>query len=172
MVKPVEKSPAIRHQPAETTRVEIHTIQPLSENPDPKVLAAEILQVLRYRLGKDTTVATPYDWLTASIKVVRDRIIDHWMTATKEAYERKEKRVYYLSLEFLIGRLMRDAFSNMGLSAVEDLGAVGLVWLATAHPFVAGGLALALVVAILLLVRWVWRALSKLFRGAEQVLAQ
>ncbi|HEX7729718.1 MAG TPA: DUF4126 domain-containing protein [Terracidiphilus sp.] len=65
-----------------------------------------------------------------------------------------------------------EPFSNMGLSAVEDLGAVGLVWLATAHPFVAGGLALALVVAILLLVRWVWRALSKLFRGAEQVLAQ
>ncbi len=95
--------------------MEIHTIQPLSENPDPKALAAEILQVLRYRLGKDATVATPYDWLTASIKVVRDRIIDHWMTATKEAYERKEKRVYYLSLEFLIGRLMRDAFSNMGL---------------------------------------------------------
>ena len=53
---------------------------------------------------------------TASIKVVRDRIIDQWIKSTKEAYDAKEKRVYYLSLEFLIGRLMRDAFSNLGLS--------------------------------------------------------
>jgi starch phosphorylase len=86
-----------------------------AQSPDPKLLAAEILQVLKYRVGKDATVATQYDWLTASIKVVRDRIVDHWMKATKEAYEQQEKRVYYLSLEFLIGRLMRDAFSNVGL---------------------------------------------------------
>jgi len=89
--------------------------QALPEDPDPQALAAEILKVLRYRVGKDTTVATRYDWLTASIQVVRDRVIDHWMEATKEAYDRQEKRVYYLSLEFLIGRLMRDAFSNLGM---------------------------------------------------------
>ncbi|MGN6306449.1 MAG: glycogen/starch/alpha-glucan phosphorylase [Mesorhizobium sp.] len=89
--------------------------QALPEDPDPRALAAEVLRVLRYRVGKDTTVATRYDWLTASIQVVRDRVIDHWMEATKEAYDRQEKRVYYLSLEFLIGRLMRDAFSNLGM---------------------------------------------------------
>jgi len=82
---------------------------------DPETLAAEILRALKYRVGKDMSVATPYDWLTASIKVVRDRIIDHWIESTKEAYDQQEKRVYYLSLEFLIGRLMRDAFSNLGL---------------------------------------------------------
>ena len=84
-------------------------------NPDPAALAEEILEVLKYRVGKDITVATPHDWLTASIKAVRDRIIDQWIAATKAAYERQQKRVYYLSLEFLIGRLMRDAFSNIGL---------------------------------------------------------
>jgi starch phosphorylase len=88
---------------------------PVLDTPDPKTLAEEVLLSLKYRVGKDTTVATPYDWLTASIKVVRDRIVDHWMQATKEAYAQQEKRVYYLSLEFLIGRLMRDAFSNLGL---------------------------------------------------------
>ena len=85
------------------------------DDADPKTLAAEIVTALRYRVGKDATVATSHDWLTASIKVVRDRIIDHWITATKEAYDQQAKRVYYLSLEFLIGRLMRDAFSNLGL---------------------------------------------------------
>ena len=89
--------------------------KPTIDDSDPKALAAEILTCLRYRVGKDATVATPYDWLTASIKVVRDRIIEHWIDSTKEAYEQSSKRVYYLSLEFLIGRLMRDAFSNLGM---------------------------------------------------------
>ncbi len=100
----------------------------LPDNPDPQTLAAEILQALKYRIGKDTTVATQHDWLTASIKVVRDRIIDHWIEATKETYAQQEKRVYYLSLEFLIGRLMRDAFSNLGLMETmrEALSSLGV----------------------------------------------
>ncbi|MGO6904540.1 glycogen/starch/alpha-glucan family phosphorylase, partial [Rhizobium ruizarguesonis] len=51
----------------------------------------------------------------ATILVVRDRIIDRWMASTREVYATGAKRVYYLSLEFLIGRLMRDAVSNLGL---------------------------------------------------------
>ncbi|MEW6632322.1 MAG: glycogen/starch/alpha-glucan phosphorylase [Pseudomonadota bacterium] len=104
------------------------TEAPALDNPDPKTLADEVLLSLKYRVGKDTTVATPYDWLTASIKVVRDRIVDHWIQATKEAYDQQEKRVYYLSLEFLIGRLMRDAFSNLGLmeNMREALASLGV----------------------------------------------
>ncbi|MEY9378772.1 starch phosphorylase [Rhizobium leguminosarum] len=60
-------------------------------------------------------MAKPHDWLTATILVVRDRIIDRWMASTREVYATGAKRVYYLSLEFLIGRLMRDAVSNLGL---------------------------------------------------------
>jgi starch phosphorylase len=117
--------------------------QPALENPDPKTLAEEVLMSLKYRVGKDTTVATQYDWLTASIKVVRDRIVDHWMQATKEAYDQQEKRVYYLSLEFLIGRLMRDAFSNLGLmenmrEALSSLG-VDLDIIAALEPDAALG---------------------------------
>jgi starch phosphorylase len=118
-------------------------LPPLLENPDPKTLATEVLMALRYRVGKDTTVATQYDWLTASIKVVRDRIVDRWMQATKEAYDQQEKRVYYLSLEFLIGRLMRDAFSNLGLmdnmrDALSSLG-VDLDVIAALEPDAALG---------------------------------
>ncbi|MEO9339928.1 glycogen/starch/alpha-glucan phosphorylase [Mesorhizobium sp. SB112] len=101
--------------------------RPMFDPTDPKVLADEILRALRYRVGKDPSVATDNDWLTASIMVVRDRIIDRWISSTKEAYDRSEKRVYYLSLEFLIGRLMRDAFSNLGMlntmrEALSSLG--------------------------------------------------
>lgn len=101
--------------------------QPLGDT-SPEALAAEILSALKYRLGKDATVATEYDWLTASIKVVRDRIVDEWISSTKEAYDQSAKRVYYLSLEFLIGRLMRDAFSNLGLMEAmrEALASLGV----------------------------------------------
>ncbi|OBY02704.1 glycogen phosphorylase [Rhizobium leguminosarum bv. trifolii] len=81
----------------------------------PEILAEEIIERLTYRIGKDAKVAKPHDWLTATILVVRDRIIDRWMASTREVYATGAKRVYYLSLEFLIGRLMRDAVSNLGL---------------------------------------------------------
>ncbi|ESZ29743.1 glycogen/starch/alpha-glucan phosphorylase [Mesorhizobium sp. L2C084A000] len=116
---------------------------PVLETPDPKTLADEVLKALKYRVGKGTNVATQHDWLTASIKVVRDRIVDHWMQATQEAYAQQEKRVYYLSLEFLIGRLMRDAFSNLGLmdnmrEALKSLG-VDLDLIAGLEPDAALG---------------------------------
>ncbi len=82
---------------------------------DPKILADEIVERLTYRIGKDAKVAKPHDWLTATILVIRDRVIDRWMASTRKTYAEGGKRVYYLSLEFLIGRLMRDAVSNLGL---------------------------------------------------------
>ncbi|MBY4610251.1 glycogen/starch/alpha-glucan phosphorylase [Rhizobium sp. 9T] len=88
---------------------------PAPRSSRPEILAEEIIERLTYRIGKDAKVAKPHDWLTATILVVRDRIIDKWMASTREVYATGAKRVYYLSLEFLIGRLMRDAISNLGL---------------------------------------------------------
>ncbi|MFP5229727.1 MAG: DUF4126 domain-containing protein [Acidobacteriota bacterium] len=60
-----------------------------------------------------------------------------------------------------------EPFSNMSLSLGEDVLAIGITWLATRHPFVAASIAAVLVVIIVMLVRWVVRALRNLFRGAE-----
>ena len=65
-----------------------------------------------------------------------------------------------------------EPFSNIALSSVEDIGAVALTWLATAHPYIAGGIALAGVVVAILLIGLIWKALKSLFRGAERVFAQ
>ena len=62
-----------------------------------------------------------------------------------------------------------EPFSNIGLSLGEDAGSIALTWLATVHPYIAGSVALVLVLVIVLLIRWVWRALRNLFRGAEGV---
>ncbi|MER2509300.1 glycogen/starch/alpha-glucan phosphorylase [Amaricoccus sp.] len=82
---------------------------------DPEDIANEIVDRLTYRIGKNARAAKPYDWLEASILVIRDRAIERWMETTSDTYAAGTKRVYYLSLEFLIGRLMRDAVSNLGL---------------------------------------------------------
>ncbi|WP_443112593.1 glycogen/starch/alpha-glucan phosphorylase [Devosia sp. ZB163] len=79
-----------------------------------EALQAEILENLIYSIGKDPIVARPHDWLKATILTVRDHIIDQWMESSRETWRTSNKRVYYLSLEFLIGRLMRDAMSNIG----------------------------------------------------------
>ncbi len=95
---------------------------------DPKVLASEIIEHMTYRIGKDAKVAKPHDWLTATIMVIRDRVIDRWMESTRKTYEKTQKRVYYLSLEFLIGRLLRDAVCNLGMmqEVREALGLLGV----------------------------------------------
>jgi len=64
-----------------------------------------------------------------------------------------------------------EPFSNITLSLGEDALAIGLTWLATRHPYVAGTVAVVFVVIIFVLVRFVIRALRALFVGAEHELA-
>jgi len=63
-----------------------------------------------------------------------------------------------------------EPFSNITLSLGEDALAIFLTWFATQHPYGAAALAGVLLVTIIVLVRWVVRALRALFRGAEREL--
>ena len=65
-----------------------------------------------------------------------------------------------------------EPLSNISLSLGEDVLAIGLTWLATRHPYVAGSLAVLLVIVVVLLTRWVIRAMRALFQGAEHQLAK
>jgi hypothetical protein len=63
-----------------------------------------------------------------------------------------------------------EPLSNIGLSLGEDAVAISLTWLATTHPYAAASIAAAFILAIVVLIRLVWRAVRKLFGGAERVL--
>jgi len=63
-----------------------------------------------------------------------------------------------------------EPLSNIGLSVGEDVLAVFLTWLATWNPWIAAGIVAVLVLVTVVLIRWVWRALKSLFRGAEEEL--
>ncbi|WP_232419352.1 glycogen/starch/alpha-glucan phosphorylase [Paracoccus sp. N5] len=86
-----------------------------------------ILRHLTYTLGKDPEHAQVFDWRLALSHAVRDRIVDRWMASTRRTYRADPKRVYYLSMEFLIGRLLEDNIANLQLAdqaraAIEGFG--------------------------------------------------
>ena len=106
-------------------------------------IKSAIVAKLTLAIGKNAAQATKHDWYKAAALALRDRIVHHWLITEKDSYDGGRKRVYYLSLEFLIGRLFTDALNNMGLmplfdAALGDLG-VGLNELRKCEPDAALG---------------------------------
>src|SRR5215469_4783521 len=89
---------------------------------------AAVLPKLTVAIGKDTTEATGRDWFVATALALRDRIIHRWLAADRASLARGRKRIYYLSLEFLIGRLLNDVVGNLRLTEVvrRGLGDLGV----------------------------------------------
>ncbi|WP_102107011.1 glycogen/starch/alpha-glucan phosphorylase [Oceaniglobus roseus] len=82
--------------------------------------AESIAHHLKYSMGKDPEHAQIADWRIALSLTVRDHIVDPWFASTRATYAGHHKRVYYLSMEFLIGRLLEDAIVNLGLMDLAD----------------------------------------------------
>jgi starch phosphorylase len=92
-----------------------------------EALRRNILSKLAYQVGGRVERASPRDWFLAATLVTRDRIVDRWRASNDEVMAQGHKQVCYLSMEFLIGRLLSDALGNMGLTepmrqALEGLG--------------------------------------------------
>ena len=90
-------------------------------------LKTEILRHLKHELGKDPEHATAYDWRMSLSLALRDLTIEPWFASARKTEEAQSKRVYYLSMEFLIGRLIEDVANNLGFveaarQAMTELG--------------------------------------------------
>jgi starch phosphorylase len=101
--------------------------RPGSEDDDIAEIKSVILSKIVLVAGKDVKRATLHDWYIAVALTLRDRIVYRWLQSDDATQNNGDKRVYYLSLEFLIGRLLTDALTNMSLmgpfrTAIEDLG--------------------------------------------------
>ena len=100
--------------------------RPVTEE-DVEQFKAAVLAKLTAAVGKDPPAATGRDWFFATALALRDRIIHRWLASDRESLARGRKRIYYLSLEFLIGRLLNDVVGNLRLTevvrrALGDLG--------------------------------------------------
>ena len=106
-------------------------------------LKAAVLAKLTSAVGKAPEFAIPRDWFLAVAFATRDIIVGRWLESLNAVYDDGRKRVYYLSLEFLIGRLLFDAMTNLGLAepmaeALDELG-VNLTDLRRIEPDAALG---------------------------------
>ncbi|WP_131114036.1 glycogen/starch/alpha-glucan phosphorylase [Lichenihabitans psoromatis] len=82
---------------------------------DVQALRDAIVAKLYYAVGKTVSGASERDWFVASALAVRDRMVDGWQESYNRTNTDQTKRVYYMSLEFLIGRLLFDGMTNLGM---------------------------------------------------------
>ncbi|MCU7811415.1 MAG: glycogen/starch/alpha-glucan phosphorylase, partial [Candidatus Thiodiazotropha sp. (ex Notomyrtea botanica)] len=95
---------------------------------DTKAIQRSVSNHLVYTIGKDPLTATEHDWMMAFSHVVRDRLIERWMETQRSYYKHDAKRVYYLSMEFLIGRSLVNSLLNMDIydACTEALHKLGI----------------------------------------------
>ncbi len=90
-------------------------------------LKSAFLRNRKFSLAKDLYTATDYDNFQSIAITIRDRLIEKWILTQQRYHDENCKRVYYLSLEFLPGRLLANNIFNLDLEeeskkAMEDLG--------------------------------------------------
>ena len=91
------------------------------------LIIKSFLEHLEYTLGKDKYSASIYDIFNALAYAVRDRLIERWLDTQQAYYNSDNKRVYYISMEFMPGRTLENSLINLGLlddfrEAVSSLG--------------------------------------------------
>ena len=76
-------------------------------------VSKSIVNRLVFSVGKDDIMATTRDWFRATAFMTRDRLIERWMETMRSYYAADAKRVYYLSMEFLMGRTLMNSLLNL-----------------------------------------------------------
>lgn len=92
-----------------------------------EALKHSIAYKLMFTIGKDPSVANQHDWLNASLLAVRDRMVERWLRSSRAQLSQDVRQVYYLSMEFLLGRTLGNALLAMGIyddlnQALDEMG--------------------------------------------------
>ncbi|MFZ5806812.1 MAG: glycogen/starch/alpha-glucan phosphorylase [Verrucomicrobiota bacterium] len=94
---------------------------------DKDSLKKSFLKHLTFSISKDAYSASAHDYYMSAALTARDRLVGRWIKTQQLYYQKDAKRVYYLSLEFLIGRTLGNSIINLQMhqafqQAMEELG--------------------------------------------------
>ena len=79
-----------------------------------------IVYKLIFLIGRSPKEASQRDWLNATLHAVRDLVTEGWITTARQSRAEETRRVYYLSMEFLIGRTLSNAMIAEGIYDVAE----------------------------------------------------
>jgi hypothetical protein len=79
-----------------------------------------IVYKLIFLIGRSPKEASQRDWLNATLHAVRDLVTEGWITTARQSRAEETRRVYYLSMEFLIGRTLSNAMIAEGVYDVAE----------------------------------------------------
>ncbi|KAA8672895.1 MULTISPECIES: glycogen phosphorylase [Pantoea] len=90
-------------------------------------LKHSIAYKLMFTIGKDPSIANKHEWLNAALLAVRDRMVERWLRSSRAQLSQDVRQVYYLSMEFLMGRTLGNALLAMGIyddlnQALDEMG--------------------------------------------------
>ena len=114
-------------KPAEDRHVSEQPLQSMEEPVTQASLKTAIVRHLHQSVARNEADARPHDWLLAACYAVRDHLLQRMTESQKEQVNKDVKRVYYFSLEYLMGRLLQTNLDNLAIelplaAALKDLG--------------------------------------------------
>ena len=96
----------------------------VGDAPDKQTVKTAYVGHVQSSLGRDEFSASAWDRYQALCLTVRDELIRRWINTQQTYYQKDARRVYYLSMEYLMGRALRNALVNLGYGQPQAAAAI------------------------------------------------